>query len=155
MSDIVAQYPNLILDLMDSHDQSFEYEAGFTAKTDNGHFFIHCRAVLPLKDIDNGIGFGIWVEVDQSAYEKYVEVVDVDDKYKDFVADGFLAHDWPGFPETEGLKVKIRPIRVEEKVYITEVLETPADIALEMAHQMSPDDTHQKELLLKMIQAAL
>lgn len=158
MQDIVAQYPSLWLELQEADEldeTENEFEEGFTARIGDDHFFIHARAVLPLKDLDTGIGFGLWVEVERQDYEKYLKVVDIDEEYKDYSAEGRLAQEWPGFPDTEGLKVRIRPARVEEKIYITEILEKPSDIALEMALQMSPDDEAQKDMVRKMIMAYL
>lgn len=130
-----------------------KFEKGYIASLDDSRFFVHARATLPLKDIDNGIGFGLWIEVSKEDYEAYLATENDDEAYKGYSADGVLAHEWPGFLDSMGLKVRVRTIRVNEKIYVTEVLDAPEDIALKVALLMQADDQKQKSLVENMVRA--
>lgn len=96
--------------------------------------FIHTRATLPLLAVDEGVGFGLWVEVDPAEFERYISAVSDDAQYGSFQTEGILANAWPGFFQTTGLPVKVSTIRMNEKVYITEVrLDRIRDVLFETA----------------------
>jgi len=156
MGDIVAQLPNAILmykHLQGDFPSDMEYEPGFICAWDN-HFFIHTRATLPLYDHTNGIGFGLWVEVSQEDYQKYLQASGDDNLYKDFIAKGTLANDWPGFENMAGIGVTIRTVSSEEKPYITEVDDDRTrDPLFYVALRMQKDDTDTLQMVRELISA--
>lgn len=117
-------------------------------------YFIHTRATLPLKSTKDGIGFGLWVEVDKDTFIRYYDAQDNDDLYKNFRARGKLANDWPGFQNTYGVEVTIRTISLKEKVYITEVhMDKPRDPLFEAALNTQAGDQENIEMIKNLVKA--
>lgn len=156
MQDIVAQLPDVLVRYKKEHGTlplDAKIEEKFSCIWQN-KYYIHTRVTLPLLAIDQGIGFGLWVELSQADFEKYLAVVDDDAQYKDFQAQGKLANEWPGFEETLGISVKVRPIRLDEKIYITEVLsDHTLDPILQVALLAQKDDTKIIENVRKVVMA--
>ena len=124
--DLVAKYPKDISDFLriNGHlPENFNIEEGFVCGIKGQRYFIHTRAVLPLKAYDNGVGFGLWVEVDREDFFRYTDSINDDDKYMSFTCVGRLANEWPGFVEMKNVEVIVKTISKDEKVYITEVKE--------------------------------
>lgn len=121
--DYVANLP----DALDSYEQTHDFppedlrlEDSYYCSFDN-RYFIHCRATLPLHETDRGIGFGLWVEVDKKDFDRYLETENNDRLYSSFECVGKLANAWPGFDDTLGIKVKVKAIDTNQKVYIVDV----------------------------------
>lgn len=148
LQDFVAQLPEPILQLIrlgGKKGVDFTVKNECFAEIPDKEFFIHCRAMLPLKDFKTGVGFGLWVSVAKDAFDLYVRAVEDIGLYRQFVTVGSLANDWPGFPGTLGDRVKIRAIRENEKVYITEYNSQPQDVLMRVALLAQPDDFELKE----------
>ncbi len=148
LQDIVAKLPDPILQLIrlgGVEGKDFFVERGFIAQIPGEQYFIHTRAMLPLKDLKNGVGFGLWVSVTKSDFELYRRAVNNDSLYRRFSVVGSLANDWPGFPDTHGDRVRVRTVHLEEKVYITEYLSEPDDVLMRVALLAQPDDFETKE----------
>lgn len=121
--DIVAELPDEVASYEKEHGRlpdDLKLEPGLICKY-NDKYFVHTRATLPLKSIDTGVGFGLWVEVDTDTFISYYEALEDDELYKDFKAEGKLANEWPGFKNLYGVSVTFRTIKTDDKVYITEV----------------------------------
>lgn len=154
--DIVADYPQEVA----AYAQEFgtlpadlEFEPGYYCRW-QGRTYIHTRATLPLHAIDDGVGFGLWVEIEPSEFERYLEAQQNDEEYKVFKTEGLLANSWPGFMDAFGLPVTVRTIRVDEKVYITEVhLDRMRDILFEVALTAQKADLAMREQILNLVQA--
>lgn len=125
MQDVVAEYPDEIIDFQFYNNgqipEDMEYEKGVYCLW-QGRFFIHTRATLPLKDIERGVGFGLWVELTPEDFERYADALEDDKKYEAFTTKGILANEWPGFEGIIGSEVTVKTVNLNEKVYITEVL---------------------------------
>ena len=154
LKDAVAQLPEDIARYQHLHKKlpdGVKLEPGFTCVW-NDRYFIHTRAVLPLLDLENGIGFGLWVEVAKEDFDRYSEAVDDDEKYKIFRTDGMLANEWPGFEGAYGLKVVVRTIKMDQKVYITEVLpDHPIDPLLQVSFLAQKGDEKTKESIRNVV----
>ena len=141
--DLVAQYPKDISDYLRINGklpEDFEMSStGARCIWGGKRYFVLARVVLPLKAFDNGVGFRLWVEVTKEDHDKLMEAVKSYEAYMKFVCEGTLANEWAGFENMKGTKVRIRPIRKEEKLYITEVLETK-DPLFEIAALTATDD---------------
>ncbi len=154
--DIVADYPQEIA----AYAQEFgalpadlEFEPGYYCRW-QGRAYIHTRATLPLHAIDDGVGFGLWVEIEPSELDRYLEAQQNDELYKQFKTEGLLANSWPGFMDAYGLPVTVRTIRVDEKVYITEVhLDRMRDVLFEVALTAQQADAAMREQILNLVQA--
>jgi hypothetical protein len=158
MKDIVAELPEEIAQYKYEHGnlpENLEFEPGFICVWDN-RYFIHTRETLPLLDIEEGIGFGLWVEVTKSEYERYL-VAGVDDTaYMKFKTDGILANQWPGFQNILGVPVVVRAIKPDEKVYIIEVkLDKQRDPLFEVALLAQKNDFETKEKIRNLVKAYL
>ncbi|MCX6706327.1 MAG: DUF2199 domain-containing protein [Candidatus Woesebacteria bacterium] len=155
--DAVAQYPDEIAELYKEQGHlpdGVKLEEGYYCNWDNKRFFIHARATLPLKDVHEGIGFGLWVEVSKEDFDKYLGAENDDSKYLQFEASGKLANNWPGFENTLGLKARIKAINKDEKVYIWEVLiDKPTDPIFEIALKMQRENVDLRQRILKLVQA--
>jgi hypothetical protein len=156
--DIVAQLPDELAVVEKEKGQlpdNVKIEPGYACLW-NDRYFIHTRATLPLKDIDGGIGFGLWVEVSKETFSQYMTTGDNEPAYKDFKTNGTLANNWPGFENTLGIEVTVRTIRTNEKVYITEVhIDKPRDPLFEVALSMQHDDIQMKEKVSNLISSYL
>lgn len=140
--DLVAQYPKDISDYLRINGklpEDFSMSNTGSRCMWGKRYFVQARAVLPLKAFDNGVGFRLWVEVTKEDDEKLMEAVKSYEAYMQFVCEGALANEWAGFEKMKGAKVRIRPVRKEEKLYITEVLEMK-DPLFEVAAMTAADD---------------
>ncbi|WP_159596540.1 DUF2199 domain-containing protein [Hydrogenophaga sp. BPS33] len=123
--DIVCDFPEELAAYFKEHDElpaDVIYEPGFACSWRDERFFIHTRATLPLTDLGKGVGFGLWVEVNQYDFYRYFEATDDNDLYRGFRVEGVLANHWPGFEGACGLSVVVRAVNVEHKLHIREVL---------------------------------
>lgn len=158
MTDFVADLPDELAEYSKRNGQlpdDVDFEPGFYCVW-NEHYFIHARATLPLKDIDEGIGFGLWVEIDKEDFAKYAQANTDDDIYKSFKTAGTLANEWPGFEGMFGVPVVVRTIKADEKVYITEVkLDKPRDVLFEVAMNMQKDDSETKKSVENLVKSYL
>jgi hypothetical protein len=158
MQDIVAQLPEelAIFEKINGHlPDDVNIKPGFIC-TWNGRYFIHSRATLPLKDIHEGIGFGLWVEVSKTDFDVYLEAENDDSSYEKFKVKGTLANSWPGFENILGITVTVRTISLNEKVYITEVhMDKPRDPLFEVALLAQKDDLKMKKRIKDLVYAYL
>jgi hypothetical protein len=150
--DFVAQYPDQIANLPDM-PMDLEYEKGYIC-TWNNRYFIHTRSTLPLSDHENGIGFGLWVEVSHEDFEKYLAAEANEQAYEQFECEGRLANEWPGFLDTFGMNVKVSTVNKDEKVYITDVfVDEQTDPLLTPALSYPTADENFIQSTLKLIDA--
>lgn len=154
--DIVADFPQEIAAYAQEYGSvpsDMEFEPGYYCRW-QGRCYIHTRATLPLHAIDDGVGFGLWVEIEPSEFDRYLAAQQNDEAYKTFKTEGFLANSWPGFMDAFGLPVTVRTIRVDEKVYITEVhLDRMRDVLFEVALTAQQADAAMREQILNLVQA--
>lgn len=159
MKDIVADLPDELVEYKKVHGQlpvDIDFEPGFYCVWDSKRFFVHTRATLPLKDIEEGIGFGLWVELSKENFARYAKANTDDELYKDFRTEGTLANEWPGFEGMSGTPVVVRTIKVDEKVYITEVkLDRPRDVLFEAALYLQRGDLKTKQKLEDLVKSYL
>ncbi len=134
--DVVADLPDELAEVVlaqGGFPEGVQFEEGVYCVWD-ARTFVHARATLPLQAIDDGVGFGLWVEIEPEELQRYVEAVVDDEQYSQFSTEGLLANSWPGFLNTLGLPVKIETIRLSDKIYITEVqLDRLRDVLFETA----------------------
>ena len=83
------------------------------AKFDNdlcqlgNRFFIRCVLKLPFNEQPDYYGWGVWVEVEESDFYRYVELYDKDGSSERPVP-GAIANAMPGYPPTLGLSVNVQ-----------------------------------------------
>jgi hypothetical protein len=156
MQDLVAQLPgdlNIYKQENGSLPSDVKIEPGFTCIWQD-RYFIHTRATLPLKDIHDGIGFGLWVEISKEDFDRYLGANENDEDYLKFKTEGTLANEWPGFEDILGIPVVVRAIRADQKVYITEVkIDRPRDPLFEVSLLAQKDDVKIKEQIKNLIEA--
>ncbi|MEO8581755.1 MAG: DUF2199 domain-containing protein [Patescibacteria group bacterium] len=148
LQDFVAQLPEPIIQIKRLGGQDgldFTVQKGFIAEIPGKEYFIHCRAMLPLKDFKSGVGFGLWVAISKPDFDRYLRATDDDELYRQFAAVGSLANDWPGFPGTLADRVRVRTVHLSEKVYITEYLSEPKDVLMRVSLLAQPDNFETKE----------
>lgn len=147
--DIVAQLPEPIIQLQrlgGTKDVDFFIDENFVAKIPKDEeYFVHARAMLPLKDLKDGVGFGLWVKVSKEDFELYLRAIQDPNVYKKFSCVGSLANTWPGFPKTFGDHVRLQV--VQEDLFITEYLSEPKDIQMRRSLLAQPDDQETKEFV--------
>jgi len=151
--DIVAQLPDQIIQILrlgGSFGKDFTFKKGYIAVIPDQHYFIHTRAMLPLKDTVKGVGFGLWVKVSKEDFDLYMRAEKDDELYRSFHVVGNLANTWPGFPGTYDDRVRVRVIQIDQKPYITQYLSEPTDIAMKMALLASSEDSDTKGRLREM-----
>lgn len=148
LQDIVAQVPDPILQLIrlgGQENKDYSMSPGYVAEIFNRDYFIHTRAMLPLKDFKSGVGFGLWVSISKQDFDLYLRAENNDELYRHFSSVGSLANDWPGFPGTFGDRVRVRTVFLDQKVYITEYLSEPKDVLMRRSLLATPDDQETKD----------
>ena len=70
-------------------------------------FFIRCLLKLPFNEQPDYYGWGVWVEVAEPDFYRYVELYDKDGSTEPPVS-GTLANAMPGYPPTLGLPVRVQ-----------------------------------------------
>lgn len=68
------------------------------------------RGVLPVavRDVPNGIGWGLWAEVAEPAFERILELWLAPDQASEPPMEGTLANVVPGYPDTLGLPLVVQ-----------------------------------------------
>lgn len=100
-------------------------------------------AYIPIQGTDTNFGWGFWAEVNDEAFEKYLEVYDIDGS-KEAPVEGLLANTPPDYEDTNNLKVKIhfgspteRPNIVIEPNEHKLALEQKHGITIERVHELN------------------
>jgi len=70
-------------------------------------FFIRCLLKLPFNEQPGYYGWGVWVEVAEPDFYRYVELYDKDGSAEPPVL-GAIANAMPGYPPTLGLPVTVQ-----------------------------------------------
>jgi len=70
-------------------------------------FFIRCLLKLPFNEQSDYYGWGVWVEVQEPDFYRYVELYDKDGSDEPAVS-GTIANSMPGYPSTLGLPVMVQ-----------------------------------------------
>jgi len=70
-------------------------------------FFIRCLLKLPFNEQADYYGWGVWVEVPEPNFYRYVELFDKDGSSEPPVP-GSIANAMPGYPSTLGLPVMVQ-----------------------------------------------
>jgi hypothetical protein len=70
-------------------------------------FFIRCILELPFREQSGYYGWGVWVELPESSFYRYVELYDEDGSSEPVVS-GHLANEIPAYPSTLGLPVTVQ-----------------------------------------------
>lgn len=134
-------------------DDRVVFEEGALAVLDKEHFYIKVVGTIPLRAFEDGLQFGFWVEISKDDFNRFFDANEDDELYMKYVAEGTLANDWPGFEGTEGLKVKVRPIKLDRGLYVTEVSEAQANPLFTVAINASVEDDETKQKVKKLVDA--
>lgn len=70
-------------------------------------FFIRCILKLPFNEQPGYYGWGVWVELSESSFYRYVELYDEDGSSEPAVP-GHIANEIPAYPSTLGLLVTVQ-----------------------------------------------
>lgn len=143
--DIVCDLPDALALYVREHGalpENVTLEENFLCSWGEERYFIHASVTLPLVDLGQGVGFGLWVEVTAQDFSRYLDALEDDEQYTSFQSEGVLANHWPGFPDALGLKVVMGASEVGQKVRIQGVMgELEAvDPMLHLFMNISPDD---------------
>lgn len=123
--DIVCAYPDDLAQYVREHGELPEdvtFDENFLCVWADQRHFIHTRATLPLAHVDEGVGFGMWVEVTADDFSLFLNALEDDALYEELAFEGVLANDWPGFPGSLGLRVAVRALAAGDKVHIEALL---------------------------------
>lgn len=154
--DFVAQLPDELAVIEKTEGklpENVEFASHYYCRWGD-RYFIHTRATLPLRDFDEGVGFGLWVEIAKEDFDAYLAAENDDESYSRFKVNGTLANEWPGFLDMMGADVVVRTVRVDEKVYITEVLGTEArDPLFDYAMSLPSGDPAAREKIMELVTA--
>lgn len=148
--DFVAQLPDQIIQLIrlgGKFGKDFSFEKEYIAMVFESEYFIHTRATLPLKDIEKGLGFGLWVRVSKQDFEFYLRAAKDQNLYRQVSIIGNLANTWPGFPGSFDGRVKVKVLYPNHKPYIIQYLSEPVDTSMKMALLASGEDSDTKGML--------
>ena len=70
-------------------------------------FFIRCVLKLPFNEQSGYYGWGVWVELSESSFYRYVELYDEDGSSEPVIA-GHIANEIPAYPSALGLPVSVQ-----------------------------------------------
>lgn len=70
-------------------------------------FFIRCVLKLPFNEQPGYYGWGVWVELPEADFYRYVEIYDKDGSSEPMVH-GAIANEMPGYPATLALPVMVQ-----------------------------------------------
>jgi len=70
-------------------------------------FFIRCILKIQFKEQPGYYGWGVWVEVSEADFYRYIEVYDKDGSGEPMVP-GSIANEMPAYPSTLGLPVMVQ-----------------------------------------------
>jgi hypothetical protein len=70
-------------------------------------FFIRCVLKLPFNEQSGYYGWGVWVELSESDFNRYLELYDKDGSSEPTVS-GLIANEIPYYPPTLGLPVMVQ-----------------------------------------------
>ena len=70
-------------------------------------FFIRCILKLPFREQSGYYGWGVWVELPETSFYRYVELYDEDGSSEPVVS-GHIANEIPAYPSTLGLPVTVQ-----------------------------------------------
>lgn len=73
----------------------------------DNRFFIRCLLKLPFNEQPDYYGWGVWVEVQEPSFYRYVELYDKDGS-KEPAISGTIANAMPGYPSTLALPVAVQ-----------------------------------------------
>lgn len=155
-NDVIAQLPLELAQYKKQHGklpEGAELEPNYFC-TWNNRYFVHTRATLPLKDFNGGVGFGLWVEISKNDFDTYLAAEDDETAYKNFKAEGTLANEWPGFEHILGVKVTVRTVFADEKIYITDVhIDGMRDPLFHVALLAQSGDSEKKAMIQELVSA--
>jgi hypothetical protein len=106
--DVAFRRPEACLRVPPAERKSRCRESDDLVAVDSKAWFIRGLLELPLTDREDAAALGVWVEVSQRAFDRYVELFDDPAQGQEPPFSGTLATVVPGVPPTEGLPVEIR-----------------------------------------------
>lgn len=120
---VSAEYPDAVLEYFDSvyDEEGVDFEEGYVAVLEEEEFFIRCIGTFPHGDVASDLEFGLWVEISEEDFKRYLAGEEDEATYASFKAEGTLANIWPLFPESGGAKVEIRVLDPNAKPFITRI----------------------------------
>ncbi|MBN8531941.1 MAG: DUF2199 domain-containing protein [Alphaproteobacteria bacterium] len=129
---VSAQYPDAVLDYFDAgyDEEGVAFEEGYTCVLEESECFIRCIGTFPHGDPSSDLEFGLWVELSEADFTRYLAGEDDEKAYASFQAEGTLANDWPLYPGSAGSKVEIRVIDAGAKPFITRIACEDAELNL-------------------------
>ena len=157
---LIAEMPSEIAEYLendgdpDGVDIEEDFSATLTLSEDEIHYFILCTATLPVEDYESNLGFGLWVEVFEDDFERFVEAQGNDEAYAKFACTGTLANDWPLFDKTIEDEVEIKVLGAEYKPHIIKI-DASNDELKKYVEKSSLDENaknHLRSRLMKLIE---
>ncbi|MPL73109.1 hypothetical protein SDC9_18902 [bioreactor metagenome] len=71
-----------------------------------GRYFLRGILYVPIPEISEQFGWGVWAEVDEAVFDRYLELFDRDGS-QETPGHGELANKLPGYPESLGRKLTV------------------------------------------------
>jgi hypothetical protein len=104
--DIGYSLPDVVWALDDDErDRRAKYDSD-TCQLDQSRFFIRGIAFVSILETGEHFGWGLWTEVSQQVFARYLELYDADAR-REPTAEGRLANTPQGYPDLEGHPVDI------------------------------------------------
>jgi hypothetical protein len=74
---------------------------------DGPHFFIRVMLEIPIHGIADPFGWGVWVSLSETNYQRYIDTYDAPDTSDRYF--GWLCNALPWYPDTMNLKTEVQP----------------------------------------------
>lgn len=103
-------------------------------------FFIRCILALPFTEQPGYYAWGVWVEIPESDFWRYIELYEKDGRAEPVIA-GSIANSVPGYMSTVGLAVEVQ-LQDERSRPSVRVVDGGHPFALEQRHGISNQRYH-------------
>jgi hypothetical protein len=100
-TDRAYRLPDVVWAVPEAQRPMFARWTSDLCETRDGRFFIRCLLKVPFSEMPGYFGWGVWVQIDRSVFERYVALYD-SDATGEPPAIGVLANHIPFYPDANG-----------------------------------------------------
>ncbi len=106
--ELTFKRPDAVVALSEGQRRSEVKESDDLCAIRLERFFIRAVLPLPVKEWEDPYRIGIWVELEQRAFDRVLQLWEDPAQDKEPSFDAVLANDIPSFPSTCGLRVRLK-----------------------------------------------
>jgi hypothetical protein len=134
MLDIRMELPDPIYELPDGERERRTWLADDFAVLDDSRFFVRGLLEIPIPELRENFGYGVWAEIEQEQFTHLLERWGNPDQFDPFEA--ALANELTPYAGTAGLRAELRPVSVD-KLPTIRLLETEHELVADQRRGIS------------------